>query len=97
MIGIYKFATRRQQKPDEIPESQAGPIKVRWQPPKAAVASQETTGETPTIFIHHGGQQSGPFTLSHVQDMLRLGSIGPDAVYWSEGMADWQSVADLTG
>lgn len=98
MIGIYRFATRRQQNPDEmIPEPQAGPVRVRWQPAMAAVAAEETTGETPTILIYQGGQQSGPFTLSHVQDMLRLGSIEPDAVYWSEGMADWQSVADLTG
>ena len=72
-------------------------IKVRLQPATAAVASPEKTGEVPAIFICYGGEQSGPFTLSHVQDMLRLGSIGPDALYWSEGMADWQSVADLAG
>ena len=98
MIGIYRFATRRQQNPDEmIPEPQASPVKMRWQPAVAAAAPEETTGEAPTIFIYHGGQQTGPFTLTHVQDMLRLGSIEPDAAYWSEGMADWQSVADLTG
>ncbi len=61
------------------------------------IAPPQSTGEAPAIYIYHRGEQSGPFTLSHVQAMLRLGSIEPDADYWSEGMADWQSVADLFG
>jgi membrane associated rhomboid family serine protease len=101
MIDIYKLATRQRKEPAEIIAPiltpVASPIKVRLQPAMAAVATPETTGEVPAIYIYHRGEQSGPFTLSHVHDMLRLGSIEPDAVYWSEGMADWQSVADLTG
>ena len=97
MIGIYKLVTRRQKDPVEILAPAASPIRARLQPAMPAVAQPETTGEAPVIYIHHDGRQSGPFTLSHVQAMLRLGSIGPDALYWSEGMADWQSVADLSG
>ncbi len=97
MIGIYKLTTRRRQEPVEIIAPIISPIKVRLQPAMAAAAPQEATGEAPAIYIYHRGEQSGPFTLSHVQDMLRLGSIGQDAVYWSEGMTDWQSVADLAG
>ena len=97
MIGIYKLTTRRRKEPVEIIAPIISPIKVRPQPVTAAIVSPEATGEAPAIYIYYRGEQSGPFTLSHVQDMLRLGSIGPDAVYWSEGLADWQSVADLSG
>jgi membrane associated rhomboid family serine protease len=97
MIGIYKLATRRREEQADIAAPILDPTKVRLQPAMAAVAPQETTGEAPAIYIYHRGEQSGPFTLSHVQAMLRLGSIEPDALYWSEGMADWQSVADLSG
>ncbi len=101
MIGIHKLATRRRKEPVEmiapVPTPVAGPIRVRLQPAAAVVAAPETAGEAPAIYIYQGGEQNGPFTLSHLQDMLRLGSIGPDALYWSEGMADWQSVADLSG
>jgi len=54
-------------------------------------------GETPTIYLHDGRQQTGPFTLSAVQAMLQSGEISRGASYWSEGMADWQSVVDLAG
>jgi hypothetical protein len=59
----------------------------------AAVA----TSETPTIYLHDGHQQTGPFTLTAVQEMLQHGQISRDACYWSEGMADWQGVEDLAG
>jgi membrane associated rhomboid family serine protease len=55
----------------------------------------ETTGETPTIYLNERGVQSGPFTLTQIQAALSSGAIGADAVYWSGGMADWQSVLDL--
>ena len=58
----------------------------------AAVA----TNETPTIYLHDGAQQTGPFTLSQVQAMLHRGDFSRDGHYWSEGMADWQSVVDLS-
>ena len=96
MIGIPKLTTRLRKSPDEIPAPVAVPMKVRPEPAMAA-AAPEATGEIPAIYIHDAGNQSGPFTLLQVQAMLRLGSIGPDALYWSEGMADWQNVADLSG
>jgi membrane associated rhomboid family serine protease len=60
-------------------------------PAPVAVAS-----ETPTIYLHDGFQQTGPFTLSQVQTMLHAGEFGLDGHYWSEGMTDWQSVVDLS-
>ena len=52
--------------------------------------------ETPNIFLHDGTAQTGPFTLSQVQAMLKDGVIGHDAAYWSEGMSDWQNVRELS-
>jgi hypothetical protein len=52
-------------------------------------------GEVPTIFLHDGQQQTGPFTLTAVQAMLQRGEISRDASYWSEGLTEWQSVVDL--
>jgi len=50
---------------------------------------------TPTTYLFFAGAQAGPFTLGQIQQMFRLGSIPSDALYWQEGMPDWQSVEDL--
>ena len=55
-----------------------------------------STSEQPTIFLHDGTEQTGPFTLTEVQSRLHSGAVKPDASYWSEGMNDWESVADLS-
>jgi membrane associated rhomboid family serine protease len=61
-----------------------------------APARQEiTTDEMPVIYLFEAGAQSGPFTLSQIQWRLSQDSIGREALYWSEGMADWQSILDL--
>lgn len=62
-----------------------------------AAGFQAATGETPSIFLHDGVSQSGPFTLTQIEAGLRNGAISRDAVYWSEGMSDWQTVAELAG
>jgi hypothetical protein len=54
------------------------------------------TSETPTIFLHDGTEQTGPFTLTQVQAKLRHDQIRRDAQYWSEGMDDWQDVVELS-
>jgi membrane associated rhomboid family serine protease len=97
MIGGMKLAARLRQGPAEASLPAVGPVHVRLRPAVSAVPARESTGEAPVIFIHSEGNQTGPFTLTQVQDMMRLGSIGPDALYWSEGMPEWQSVADLSG
>ncbi len=65
----------------------------------AAVAARQAldTSETPTIFLHDGTTQTGPFTLTQVQAMLHTGAISHETQYWSEGLDAWQSVADLSG
>ncbi len=51
--------------------------------------------EPAVILIWENGVQIGPFTRSQVLQMVALGSVGPEAVFWQEGMADWQPVLDL--
>jgi membrane associated rhomboid family serine protease len=53
--------------------------------------------EIPAIFLHDGQQQTGPFTLSAIQAMLQRREIGPETSYWSQGMAEWESVLELAG
>jgi hypothetical protein len=66
-------------------------------PARMAAAPIPTASEVPTIYLHDGQQQTGPFTLTAVQAMLQRGEISRDASYWSEGMTDWESVVDLAG
>jgi membrane associated rhomboid family serine protease len=90
MIGIYKMLQRN--RADNFPEEIISPATVM----AAAAAQQEIpTSETPTFFLHEEGGQSGPFTLSQIQSRLSRGTIGKEALYWSEGMTEWQSVLDL--
>jgi rhomboid family protein len=89
MIGIIKLIDRRQH-----PEERPTPALVIPLVP-APVPIDAGPAETPTIYLHDGAAQSGPFTLSQIQAALARGAIGHDAVYWSEGMADWQNVLEL--
>ena len=41
------------------------------------------------IHVHHQGTQIGPFTREAVAEMVRLGTLGPDANVWHEGLPDW--------
>jgi membrane associated rhomboid family serine protease len=90
MIGIYKMIQRNQAgKISEEIISSAAVMAV------ASVQREMPTNETPTIFLHEAGEQSGPFTLSQIQARLLRGAIDKEALYWSEGMAEWQSILDL--
>jgi hypothetical protein len=103
LIALYKWkarpdeerAVRKQMEAREVrataPRIILDPAKVlaRYRP---AVA----THETPTIFLHDGAAQTGPFTLSQVQAGLHDGSISPEMQYWSEGMERWENVKDLS-
>lgn len=101
LVAMYKqFASPREEEaPEETPRASApildtSAILAASRGP--AVAASAVTGETPTIFLHDGYRQTGPFTLSAVQAMLHSGEIGRDMSYWSEGMTDWENVVDLS-
>ncbi len=94
LLAVYKRLVQPHEPAAEEPELILDPT-----PAVAAAmdAQQMASGETPTIFLHDGQEQTGPFTLSQIQVKLRRGDIRRDTLYWSEGMTDWQSVTDLAG
>ncbi|HXE42744.1 MAG TPA: rhomboid family intramembrane serine protease [Candidatus Baltobacteraceae bacterium] len=89
LIGIYKLIERGRPQEEEPPTSFIPVHKF------VPVPIQNSSAEIATIYLHENGEQSGPFTLSQIQSALANGAISGNAVYWSEGMADWQSVLDL--
>jgi hypothetical protein len=94
-IGLLKLFRRGQLDADAGEEAQpairSAPLRVRVQPRPVAAPV-----ETPTLFLHDGALQTGPFTLTQVQAMLRSGQINHEVQYWSEGLDEWQSVAELS-
>ena len=92
LIGVYKFLERRRGKTTAGEIVKPGPIRVQ-----VPTRREISPAETPTIYLHDGGVQSGPFTMFQIEQMLALGSISQDALYWSEGMTDWANVLELSG
>jgi membrane associated rhomboid family serine protease len=93
LVAIYHWVERARGTPAVDRSSIITPAELRA---IATPARETATSETPTIYLHDGTAQSGPFTLSQVQAMLQCGSISRETEYWSEGLDDWQNVAELS-
>jgi membrane associated rhomboid family serine protease len=93
LVAFYNWKVRSREPADESDDRIIKPERIRVAVPPRSVVSAP---ETPTIFLHDGMEQSGPFTLTQVQAKLRQGEINHDARYWSEGMDDWQDVVELS-
>ena len=93
LIAVYKWIVKPRENSESEPDLIIDPV------PALIAASAErqkvSMNETPTIFLHNGSEQSGPFTLAQIQSKLSCGEITRDAQYWSEGLTEWQSVLDL--
>ena len=48
-------------------------------------------------FVARGGEQSGPYTLEQMQQMLAVGQLLPTDMAWTEGQADWLPVPQVAG
>ncbi len=62
-----------------------------------ALEAEYRASAEPLVYLFDRGQQTGPFPVSQLTEMLRAGSISPEAVYWCDGMVDWKSVRDVAG
>ena len=71
----------------------ARPISSPEPPP--APAAPPAPVETPTIYLDENGVQTGPHTLTQIQTRLQKKELTPESLYWSDGMAQWESVRDL--
>ena len=95
LVGLYRWQAREPKEPTESePVIDAAAMLAAARVSQAATPD---TGETPAFFLHDGEKQTGPFTLTTVQTLLRRGEISRDASYWCKGMADWARVEDLAG
>src|SRR4029453_18658218 len=48
-------------------------------------------------FYAANGQQQGPFGDAQLRDLISQGTVRPDTLVWSEGMAGWQKAAEIPG
>jgi hypothetical protein len=48
-------------------------------------------------FYASNGQQQGPIAETQLRDLIARGSVTPDTLVWSEGMAGWQKAGDVSG
>ncbi len=48
-------------------------------------------------FFASNGQQQGPIGEAQFRDLIARGSVTPDTLVWSEGMAGWQRAGEIPG
>lgn len=48
-----------------------------------------------SFYIIRTEEQEGPVTLEEMQGMLTTGDLKPEHLCWTEGMADWEPVANV--
>ena len=46
-------------------------------------------------FFASNGQQQGPVPETQLRDLIARGSVTPDTLVWSEGMAGWQKAGEI--
>jgi membrane associated rhomboid family serine protease len=94
LVACYKWLVQKRESEQESEALILDPMPLV----AAARATADTPSamETPTIYLHDGTNQTGPFTLTQVQAMLQAGEIGRETEYWSEGLDTWQNIGDLS-
>jgi GYF domain 2 len=48
-------------------------------------------------FFASNGQQQGPIAETQFRDLIARGSVTPDTLVWTEGMAGWQRAGEIPG
>lgn len=48
-------------------------------------------------FYASEGQQQGPYPEIQLRDLIARGTVSPDTLVWTEGMANWQRAAEIPG
>jgi rhomboid family protein len=91
LIGLHKlFSPEKKAEPKRTPMRVNVPARAR---PPAAVAAPT---ETPTLYVYEREAEYGPFNLFEIQQMISEGRVTSQALYWSDGMAEWRSISELT-
>lgn len=50
---------------------------------------------TSQYFVAVNGQQSGPFTIPQLQQLVQQGQINQQTLVWKQGMAGWEAAANV--
>jgi membrane associated rhomboid family serine protease len=101
LIGVLKLFPQLawREEDDEEAEMQTPTETLTVATPRMRVAVPNTTApavaEPKTINLSWGDTQSGPFSLSEIEQMFRSGEIPAEAVYWQEGMEAWRTADEL--
>jgi membrane associated rhomboid family serine protease len=96
LLALHKWVWKPREDVVEVEVSTAPIINTAQLVAAARAQSVTVSSETPTIYLHDGAQQTGPFTLTQIQAMLQRGEVSTEWQYWCEGMENWQSVVDLS-
>lgn len=76
------------------PQARIIPLHPAPSAPEIPVASP-VSNEPATIFLSVNGSQSGPFTMTQIQQMFVARNIPKGTYYWQEGMEDWRDAQEL--
>jgi len=91
IIGIYKLFDNKEAKPSEQAK-----VRAAQKPAPQASFQMRTASEEPAIiYLSENGNQTGPFSLGQVQQMMAQGGVTGQTFYWQDGMAEWRSVSEL--
>jgi membrane associated rhomboid family serine protease len=91
LVGVGKLLPSRQAK------SKPGPLRVQLPAVVPAVSRGPSEMQTApaAIYVYQGETQYGPYNLFQIQEMVAQGSVTSEAQYWSDGMTEWRSIAEL--
>lgn len=76
---------------DEPVAAPASPLPART----ARHVEAPGAAEPATVYLYVNDLQMGPFPRSRVRQMLELGSVTPDTLFWQDGMPEWRPLAEL--
>ena len=48
------------------------------------------------FFVAVNGQQSGPFDMALLQQMVQSGQLNRETLVWKQGMADWKAAGQVS-
>lgn len=87
--GLLPIEEVEEEEPPPPKRITRGPIRVHLKNAPAPAV------EMPSIYLFLNEAQTGPFTLAQIQTMFANGTVSSDALYWQEGMVEWQRADEL--
>jgi len=77
----------------------AGQMAQQMMNPSAGAATSAVPPPLPqqkAYFVAVNGQQTGPFTVPALQQMIMQGQFSPQSLVWTQGMTNWASASEIS-